>query len=456
MRRKLWTQWPFEILRQICLKFKRLNIIQITPGAGGMYCGNCFRDNALVAEWRRIGHSALMLPLYLPMNLEEADQSAGVPIFFSGINVYLEQKFRWFSKLPNWVHQALSSPSLLSLAAGHAAKTKPSDVGDLALSMLEGEQGNQASELEPLIAWLRDHQKPEVICLSNGLLSGLARRLKSELNVPVVCMLQGEDSFLDALSPKFRERSWETFATRAAEMDALVAPSRYYAELMTKRLHLPAGSIQVVYNGVDPEGYTQAKPTVPTLGYFARMCPDKGLDTLVEAFILLKKRNSIPEVRMHIGGGLGPSDEAFVQTLKNRLQNAGVLQQCSFFPNLDKNAKQDFYRQLSVMSVPALYGEAFGLYLLEAWASGVPVVQPDHAAFPELIKESGAGLIYEPKNSGALAENLERILRDPALHNRMSDAGIRAVQTTFHVKTCARNFLEVIKADRSKRPARVA
>ena len=108
-----------------------MRIIQVTPGAGGMYCGNCFRDNALVAEFRRQGHEVLMIPLYLPMTLEEEDQSSGIPVFFGGINVYLEQKLPLLGKMPHWLHKQLSSPGLLKWASGRAAKTRASDLGDL-------------------------------------------------------------------------------------------------------------------------------------------------------------------------------------------------------------------------------------------------------------------------------------------------------------------------------------
>ncbi|MFT6619809.1 MAG: hypothetical protein ACJASX_002714, partial [Limisphaerales bacterium] len=121
-----------------------MNIVQITPGAGGMYCGNCFRDNALVAELRKLGHDTLMVPLYLPMTLDEEDQSAGTPIFFTGINVYLEQKIPLFRRAPKWLHKLLASPILLKLAGTQAAKTRAEDVSDLTLSMLRGEEGNQA------------------------------------------------------------------------------------------------------------------------------------------------------------------------------------------------------------------------------------------------------------------------------------------------------------------------
>jgi hypothetical protein len=81
-----------------------MNIVQITPGAGSMYCGGCFRDNSLVAALRKQGHQTLMVPLYLPLTLDEPDQSAGTPIFFGGINVYLDQKSALFRKAPRWLH----------------------------------------------------------------------------------------------------------------------------------------------------------------------------------------------------------------------------------------------------------------------------------------------------------------------------------------------------------------
>src|SRR6202008_4221220 len=86
-----WTQFGLWFT-EAKVRPNAMNLVQITPGAGSMYCWNCFRDNALVAAWRQMGHNALLVPLYLPMTLEEEDQSAGTPIFFGGINVYLEQK----------------------------------------------------------------------------------------------------------------------------------------------------------------------------------------------------------------------------------------------------------------------------------------------------------------------------------------------------------------------------
>lgn len=425
-----------------------MNLVQITPGAGRMYCGNCLRDNALVAELRNLGHAALMVPLYLPLTLDEADQSAGTPIFFSGINVYLEQKSALFRHAPGWLHRLLGARPLLNWAAGRAAQTRAADVGELTVSMLRGEQGRQARELDELAAWLKAHQQPEAVCLSNALLLGLARRLRADVGAAVVCMLQGEDSFLDALPEPHRATAWATLAERAADVDLFVAPSRYFAELMARRLGLAPERVRVVPNGIDLAGYEEVWEgrseapgrRAPVLGYFARMCREKGLDTLVEAFIRLKADGRVGNLRLLVGGSCGPADEPFVKTLRQRLAAAGCLGQTEFRPNLSRPEKLELLGSLSVFSVPARYGEAFGLYVIEALAAGVPVVLPRAAAFPELIEATGGGVLCEPDDPRALAEAIETLLLEPAKAQALGAAGRRVVFEKFSAAAMARSM----------------
>lgn len=410
-----------------------------------MYCGNCFRDNALVHALRTRGHTVLMVPLYLPMTLEEDDQSAGTPIFFGGVNVYLHQKSSMFKHLPRPLRQWLSSPPVLKWASGRAAKTRAEDVGELTLSMMRGEEGQQASELEQLIDWLKEQKQPDVICLSNALLIGLVRRLKDGLNARVVCMLQGEDVFLDSLEPKLRQKAWSLLTERARDVDMFIAPSNYYGRHMQQRIQIPDAKLSVVYNGINLEGFEppDTPPTAPTIGYFARMCPEKGLDTLVDAYISLRRRNTVPGLRLKAGGGCGPADQEFVTELQRKLEAAGFVGEVEFRPNLSREAKQEFLRSITVFSVPALYGEAFGLYLIEAWACGVPVVQPRHAAFPELIKFTGGGLLCEPGNTEALADGLQTLLLDPPKARSLGNAGKDTAQKEFGMERMAERVLQV-------------
>ena len=420
-----------------------MNIVQITPGAGAMFCGGCFRDNALVAELRRGGHEALMVPLYLPLTLDEPDQSAHTPIFYGGINVYLEQKSSLFRRLPRWLLRPLESRAVLRLASGRAARTRPADVGELTLSMIRGEHGHQARELETLIDFLRTQPQPDVVCLSNVLMAGMARRIKAALKVPIVCLLAGEDAFLDGLPESVRAIAWQTVAERCREIDLFLPPSAYFAELMSRRLSLRPDQVRIVPDGIQLQGYAASKSVVepPTLGFFARMCREKGLDTLVDAFVELKRRDSARELRLHIGGGCGPSDEPFVAGQRKKLEAAGVLQHVRFFPNVDRAGKLEFFQTLTVFSAPALYGEAFGLYLIEAMASGVPVVQPRHAAFPEIIQSTGGGILCEPGDPGSLADAIEQLVLDPKRARELGRRGREAVVERFGITTMAESVI---------------
>jgi glycosyltransferase involved in cell wall biosynthesis len=421
-----------------------MQIVQITPGAGAMYCGNCFRDNALVRELRRLGHDVTMIPLYLPLTLDEADESAATPIFFGGISVYLEQKSNLFQRAPQWLRRLLASRKLLAWAGSRAAKTRASEVGDMMLSMLRGEEGRQSRELDELITWLKTQPQPDVICLSNALLVGMARKLKSELRTQVICTLQGEDAFLDGLPDSHRDKAWQLLRERAADVDMFIAPSRYFGNLMTRRLGLPPGKVSVVHNGISLNGYEVQSPkskvqsqSVPVLGYLARMCKDKGLDTLVEAFITLKQRGNVPRLKFQIAGSCGPGDEPFVKSLRKRLAEAGYIGEVAFLPNLTRTGKIDFLRGLNVFSVPAIYGEAFGLYLIEAQAAGVPVVQPRHAAFPEIIEATGGGVLCEPGDVKSLADKIEELLLNPTQATALGEHGRAAIAEKFSVEAMA-------------------
>jgi glycosyltransferase involved in cell wall biosynthesis len=424
-----------------------------------MFCGNCFHDNTLVTELRKLGHDAVMLPLYLPINVDTEDQSAGNPIFFGGINVYLQQKSALFRYMPRWLHRALSSRGLLAWAAGRAAKTRASDVGDILMSMLRGELGNQNREITELIVWLRDQAKPDVICLSNALLIGMARRLRAELGVPVVCLMQGEEPYLDALPDSHREPAWRLLTERAVDVDGWIAPSRWNADRLIARLKLKPERVHVIHNGIEVEDFQEnasnpsASQKAPVLGYFARMCRDKGLDLLVEAYIHVKNRGKVPRLKLHIGGGCGPTDEPFVKAMRARLAEAGYIGEVNFSPNVSHAEKVAFLGALTVFSVPAHYGEVFGLYLIEAMAAGVPVVQPRTAAFPEIVTASGAGVLCEPNDSKALGEAIEALLLDPERLRALGNAARQAAVEKFSAEVMARNTLQVF---RSVTPAIVA
>ena len=421
-----------------------MRVVHLTAGTGSFFCGTCLRDHALVKALRRLGHDALIVPLYLPLVLDDSGSHEASPLFFGGINVYLQQKSAFFRHTPQWFDKLLDSPALLHQAGRKAGMTNPAELGEITLSMIQGEHGHQAKELDKLVAWLVE-QKPDVVCLSNSLLIGVARRVREELRVPIICSLQGEDAFLDSLPEPYRERCWQLVRERAADVVRFVAPSRYYNALMQERLRLAPEKIAVIYNGMDLDGFAPAgaRPEFPTVGFLARMCRDKGLDTLVEAFIRLAPR--VPHARLKIGGTLTDADRAFVTDLTARLEQAGIVNAVKFLPNLTHAEKQQFLRGLTVVSVPTPRGEAFGLFVIESLASGVAVVQPNNGAFPELIELTGGGVLYAQGDASSLADALEKLLLDPAHAAKLGRCGREIVNSHFTSNAMARNFEELLK-----------
>jgi glycosyltransferase involved in cell wall biosynthesis len=411
-----------------------MRIVHLMPGAGGtFYCENCMRDAGLLRTMRRLGHDAISVPLYLPLQLDGPEPAPPSPVFFGGINVYLQEKSALFRHTPRWVDRIFDAPALLRWAASKAGMTDAKTLAETTLSMLRGEEGRQAKELDRLVAWLATEQRPDVVCISNALLLGVARRVRQELGAAVVCQLQDEDIFLDAFPEPWREQSWALVGERARDVDAFVAVSGYYGDLMRQRLGLDADRVHRVYNGIATDGYAPAgaPPDPPAVGYLERLCPEKGFDILVEAFILLKRRAEFADLRLRAAGGWTAGDKRFLESVHRRTEEAGVADAVDALPNLDRPARQAFLRDVSVLSVPARHPEAFGMYVLEALATGVPVVLPRRGAFPELVEATGGGVLCEPEDPEALADALAELLLDADRSRELGEGGRGTVLERF-------------------------
>lgn len=424
-----------------------MRIVQITPGSGdSFYCENCLRDAALVKAIRNLGHDVLMVPLYLPVQADKIEQISNSPIFFGGINVYLQQRSAFFRRTPRWIDRMLDWPTLLRWVGHKAAMTSAKDLAETTISMLQGEQGKQIKELNRLVQWLSvQDNKPDIVCLSNILLVGLARRIKEGLGVPVVCLLQDEDGFVDGLPPPYAQQAWQILAERSSDMDVFIAVSKYYADVMQQKLGLEAERVHVVYTGISLDGYglREAEPDVPTVGYLSRMCFDKGLDTLVEAFIMLKRNEKLQNARLRIAGGRRDDDKEFINQIHQKLKSCGLVDDVEFLPGFDRDAKLTFLQTISVLSVPEKRPVAYGLYVLEALAAAVPVAQPASGAFPELLKMTGGGVLFEPNNPVALATALEPLLLDPNYAQRLGRKGRDAVFEKFDVEQTAEKIARI-------------
>lgn len=419
-----------------------MNFAFLTPGTGSYYCGACMRDNALAKSLLAAGHQVSLLPMYLPLQLdEEILPQAQTPIFFGGINVFLQQNLSLFRHTPRWLDDFLNNTQLLRFVAKRSHMTSARLHGAMALAMLRIEGSHFGKELDKLIDWLAI-EKPDVLCLGTALQAGMIRQLKERLGVKIICCFQGEDSFLDGLPEPYKTSCWNELRNRLQDADLLVAPSQFYADLMRQRLNAPDLRIEIMPNGIDLEGYLPANPsTPPVIGYLARMIREKGLPDLVGAFIHLRTALKHSDARLHIAGAATAGDSALIAELKQQLAAAGLSDQVTWSPNISREEKTSMLASLTLFSVPATYPEAFGLFLIEAMASGVPVVQPNASSFSEMIAISGAGILVPPGDPIALARAWHAVLDNPVDLQSFGENGRHAAVQTYSVQAMRDRFL---------------
>lgn len=439
-----------------------MRIAYITAGAAGMYCGSCLHDNTLAAALLELGEDVILVPTYTPLRTDEPDVSIN-RVFFGGINVFLQEKVPPFRHTPWWMDRLLDSPALLNSLSGRAGSVDPTKLGDLTVSMLRGEAGNQRKEVEKLVHWLLTDIKPDVVHLSNSMQLGMVRMIRERGGPPVVCQLSGEDLFLEKLPPPHYERARELLRERAAQVDAFVAINLYYAEFMADYLAVDRAKVHVIPHGLNLEDHGQppAPPGVQPannplasnvqankpkiIGYLARICEDKGLHLLVDACEQLARRTDLPPFELRAAGYLGEGDRPYLQKLQSRASAGPLAGRFKYVGELDRPEKIAFLQSLDVFSTPTVYRESKGLPALEAMANAVPVILPDHGSFTEMITDTGGGLLHRPLDPVNLAERIAELLRDPVRATHLGLNGQLAVHDRYHAAAMARQTLELYR-----------
>ena len=422
-----------------------MKLLYITAGAAGMYCGSCLRDNALAAELIAQGHDVSLVPIYTPILTDEADVSQQ-RVFFGGISVYLQQHMQLFRKTPWLLDKLWDSTFALKMAARRSIPVNPRLLGELTVSMLEGEDGHQSKELLKLIHWLKNEAPPDCINLPNSLLISLAGPIKKALGRPVCCTLQGEDLFLSGLEDAYRERSLELIRANIEHVDGFIAVSEYYAGFMSDYLGIPKSKIHIVPLGINTEDFKAKERSASDIfkvGFFARVAPEKGLHVLCEAYKQLRSRPDAPKATLEVAGYLAPEHKPYLKAIERQMKEWGYADEFHYRGALDRQEKVEFLRNLDVMSVPATYDEPKGLSLLEAMACGVPVVQPRRGSFTEVIEKTRGGILVEPDAAQSLADGLLTIWKNPSLADELGHNGFEGVRKHYSVARMADRALEV-------------
>jgi len=407
-----------------------------------MFCGACARDITLVRGLLRFGHDVEIIPLYTPLKIEKQDDLPLTQVYYGAINAFLQQISGVFQHTPSFIEHPLDNPAFLNWVSQFALSTKASDVGAMAVSVLAGKDGKQRKELDKLLKHLQDEAPADLVSITNTMLSGIAPAVKERLGVPVVCALQGEDTFMDAMGSPHADRARELVRHNARSIDMFITFGLAYADRMTKYLDVPREKIRVVRPGVDTNDYPAVKQRlrVPfTIGYVSVITRGKGLDLLVEATRILLDDGR--DVFLKIAGKV--LDPKYFAEINKGIEESGMAERVNIQGEVDMAEKLALLRGCSVFSVPSRFDESRGMAVLEAMSTGIPVVVPNSGIYPEVIGMTQGGITVPPDNAEQLAAAIARIMDDPDAADVMGKRARAGIEQYFEATKTAHEIEEI-------------
>ncbi|WP_460166687.1 glycosyltransferase family 4 protein [Thermostilla marina] len=389
-------------------------IVHLISGAGDRYCGSCLFAATLVRALESAGCRSVVYPLYTPVHGDVPIPNVG-PLFFGGLNVYLQQRFAFFRKTPRWLDAWLDRPGLLSRLAG-ASTGASKATGEILLSMLAGEDGRQRKELDRLLATLAATENAAVVHLSNALLIGIAKSVRDRLGTPVVCSVTGEDSFLESLPSEIADEARERMMRLAVHLDAVVAASPYYAERMRSFLDIPREKVHVVLpavvmpEGVEVRDRKTAKEGPVRVGFLGNITPEKGVDLAVEAFCRAASEPGGRALELAVAGRLDRPYRRFWDERMRLAASRGIAGRIVYHGELTPREKWEFLSSLDLMLLPSRYGESKGTVMLEAAMCGVPSLVPRRGAFSDWLDVLKSGWHYTEDTPAVIADRLIEVV----------------------------------------------
>ena len=188
------------------------------------------------------------------------------------------------------------------------------------------------------------------------------------------------------------------------------------------------GDYRIVPNGIDCSRFSPSLPPIEsartpgqsTVLFVGRLEARKGVPTLLEAYGQLRRQRS--DVRLVVIGD-GPMRWGYES------QAAGLgLPDVQFCGHVPADVLPRYYASADIFCSPATGGESFGIVLLEALASGVPVVASAIPGYSQVVSDGVDGVLFPPRQPSALAGALSALIDNPALRSSMGAAGVRKAE----------------------------
>jgi len=424
-----------------------MRIVYLITGSGGsFYCGNCYRDMIYLRAIRNVpGISATAIPLYLPPDVTNIETGLDKHVFFGAISMYLREKVPLLKNMPAFFDKFLDSAPMLKMAARRSGTTNTEGLEEMTLNMIKGERAFPEKELQRLVKYLTENGKPDIIHLSNALIIGLSRQLKKQLDVKIVCSLLNEDDWIDEMAEPYQSKAWELISEEAENVDHFITPSKYYKEFFISKTGVSGDNVHIIPLAIDTRNLSPVtkKDNYPAVGYFCRINSQNGFDKLVDAFIELKTGNKLPGLTLHVSGGYTGSDKPFIAEQIKKIKSHLLMSFVRIYPEFHGNSKEEFFSNIDIMSVPVRKHDGYGLYILEANVAGIPVVQPETGAFPEIIEKTKGGITYSPDTVGELSAALLKLFNDNRLRVRLGEGGRENVLKELSLDKMSEGLSEV-------------
>lgn len=419
----------------------------VTSSGGSFYCTNCYRDMLFFKAIKKYGNAEVeALPLYLPPEKIYVENGFSTDVFFGAVSLFIREKIPALEKMPTFLEKIFDSPPLLNIAAKSASSTRTSGLEEMTLSLIDSSSRKHIKELENLVKYLRESAKPDIIHLSNSLIIGLAKQIKDYLDVKIVCSLQNEDDWINEMKEPYQSKAWKMIGKESVNVDAFISPSKYFRDFIVSKTGISSDKIKIVPTGIEPETAVipAAKKAVePAIGFLSRVSYNNGFDKLVDAFIKIKDSGDFENLNLHVCGGYTADDKPFIKEQIKKINDSGFKNSVRIFQEFQGKGKTEFLESVCLISVPVRKPDAYGLYVLEANAAGVPVVEPSTGSFPEIIEATDGGILYEPDTVDALTENILNLLRNSDILKETGLRGRKNVLTKLTTVQTANALMQV-------------
>jgi glycosyltransferase involved in cell wall biosynthesis len=258
---------------------------------------------------------------------------------------------------------------------------------------------------------------------------------------------------------------------RLRQADLVIGCSEYITEKVRRRFPQFASRCQTVFNGVDisqfvnQKGHSTAKKNgAKRLLFVGRVSPEKGIHVLLDAFQKVVER--YPQVQLDIVGPGGNAPFEFVVLVSDDDKVSDlvsfygrILRRGDYFSYLQRRLPSNlasrvtfagsvphshvisYYREADVFIFPSIWNEPFGMPVVEAMASEVPVVATQGGGITEIVEEGQTGLLVERDNATALAEAILRLLENEGLRKSMGKAARQRAVEHFSWERTAESLL---------------